>query len=175
MTLFNGETVIPLDLRNDFELWYRDNHPRMVTAMTVMFGDTEIAADAVDEAFVRAYERWERVASMRSPGGWLYAVSMNTARRRLRRRTLERRLLGRLAPTEAIPGPSGELWDLVHDLPPRQRQAVALRHVAQMTEIEIASVMGVQRGTISRTLRSAYDALRIELADNIEARDAYSE
>ncbi|MEZ5167047.1 MAG: sigma-70 family RNA polymerase sigma factor [Acidimicrobiales bacterium] len=63
-----------------------------------------------------------------------------------------------------LPGPAGELWLLVEDLPLRRRTAVVLRHVGQLTEPEIAQVMGISRGTVSATLRQAYAALRMGLA-----------
>ena len=60
---------------------------------------------------------------------------------------------------ENVAGPTLDLRLLVADLPPRQRDAVLLRHVAQMTEAEIADVMGVARGTVSSSLRAAYRSL----------------
>ncbi len=142
----------------DFETWYRHEHPRLVTLVTAIVGDAEIGREAVDEALARAYERWDRVAAMSSPTGWTYRVGLNAARRRARRRTMEERLLRRWTPRD-VPGPTGEVWMLVADLPVRQRTAVLLRHVGQMTEAEIADVMGVRRGTVSSTLRAAYRRL----------------
>jgi Sigma-70 region 2 len=51
--------------------------------------------DVTAEAFARALERWERVGSMASPGGWTYRVALNVLRRRLRRGALEEHLLRR--------------------------------------------------------------------------------
>ena len=57
---------------------------------------------------------------------------------------------------------------LVADLPARQREAVLLRHVGELTEQEIAEAMGVARGTVSSTLRSAYKRLNAEIhADEV--------
>ena len=142
----------------DFEAWYRREHPRLVTLLSVVTGDAELGCEAVDEALARIFERWERVSQMDSPAAFAYRVALNVARRRARRRDLERRLWARRAP-QPVPGPTGELWLLVADLAPRQRTAVLLRHVGQLTEQEIAEVMGVARGTVSATLRSAYRRL----------------
>lgn len=140
-----------------FEDWYRGEHAALVTTLAVATGDADVAADAVDEALTRAYERW---GSLRDPAAWTYRVALNVARRRLRRRALELRLLRGTPPPRDLPGPAGELWLLVADLPPRQREAVALRHVAHLTEAEVAEAMGVARGTVSATLRSAHRSLR---------------
>jgi DNA-directed RNA polymerase specialized sigma24 family protein len=64
-----------------------------------------------------------------------------------------------------VPAPAGEAWDLVRDLAPRQRTAVVLRYVADLTEADIAVVMGVSRGTVSSTL---IDARRV-IARRLEA------
>ncbi len=102
---------------------------------------------------------------MASPSGWTYRVALNVVRRRARRRALERRLFGRPR-REDVPGPAGELWLLVAELPLRQRTAVLLRHVGQNTEQEIAEVMGVARGTVSSALRTAYQRLAIAVTDD---------
>lgn len=153
----------------DFESWYRQVHPRLGTSLTVAFGDVALAQEAADEACARALERWDRVALMQSPSGWVYRVGFNYARRRLRRQSLERRLLLGNHRAEAVEAPAGELWTVVAGLAPRQRQAVALRHIEQLREPEIADVMGISRGTVSSTLRSAYKSLRESLADPPEA------
>lgn len=149
---------------DDFDAWYRRTHPRVVSVIAGVTGDRDIAADAADEAFARALERWDRVASMDSPAAWLYTTALNAARRRFRRRRIERQVVG--GRPEPLPGPAGELWMLVASLPVRRRTAVVLRHVAQLTEPEIAAVMGVSRGTVSATLRQAYAVLRTQLDDD---------
>ena len=135
----------------------------MVSA-TASFGDPHLAREVADEAIARAYERWGRVGRMGSPEGWTYRVAINLGRKRLRRTAIERRLLRREAIDDVHP-PAGELWNVVGDLPPRQRTAVALRHVARMSESEISVVMGITRGSVSSTLRAAYRSLRVELTD----------
>ncbi len=144
----------------DFERWYERHHPRLVASVGAVFADDELAADAADEAIVRAYERWDRVSVMASPEGWAYRVAINVARRRLRRRGLEHRLLLRSRP-EPSPAPAGELWQVVAGLGERQRLAIALRHVGHLPEAEIAAVMGITRGGVSSTLRAAYRNLRL--------------
>ncbi|MEZ5410327.1 MAG: sigma-70 family RNA polymerase sigma factor [Acidimicrobiales bacterium] len=149
-----------------FEAWYRALYPNLVASIGVVFGDPDLARDAADEAVARAYERWHRVREMSSPNGWAYQVALNEARRRRRRQAIERRLLSRgAADVRALDGPTGELWQLVRALPVRQRTAVVLRHVADLTEPEIGEAMGISRGGVSSTLRAAHASLRRQLAD----------
>jgi RNA polymerase sigma-70 factor (ECF subfamily) len=151
--------------QEEFETWYRREHPRLVTLVCATFGDAEIGREAVDEALARAFERWDRVSAMASPTGWAYRVALNVARRRARRGVLEARLLRRDR-HHVLPGPTGELWMVVGGLPVRQRMAVLLRHVAHLTEQEVAEVMGIARGTVSSLLRTAYTTLRVELHED---------
>jgi RNA polymerase sigma factor (sigma-70 family) len=151
------------ELSPDFSKCYRELHPRLVGALAAVTGDIAAAQDNANEAFARALAQWPRVQLMDSPEGWIYRVGMNLAKRHRRREALERRLLARRLPREETLAEVSPFWELVADLPRRQRTAVVLRHVAQMREHEIANVMGVSRGTVSSTLRAAYARLRITL------------
>ena len=132
--------------------------------MAAVFGDPDLARDVADEAVVRAYERWDRVGSMANPAGWVYRVAINIGRRRHRRRAIEARLLRRER-ASFVPGPTEDLFLLVADLPPRQKLAVVLRHVGHLSEPEIGDAMGIARGTVSATLRSAHQTLREQFGE----------
>lgn len=151
----------------DFDSWYEEQHPRVLAALTVASGRPDVAAEATDEAFVRAYERWARVQRMESPGGWLYRVALNDLRRRCRRQAIERELLRRQPEppaVEAPPLPAPHVWEAVRSLPERQRVAVALRYLLDLPESEVARVMGVTRGSVSASLTTARQRLQAQLA-----------
>jgi RNA polymerase sigma-70 factor (ECF subfamily) len=149
-----------------FEDWYEREHPRLVGALLWLGGDPSDLRDAVDEACARAMERWDRVGAMESPTGWTYRVALNVWKRRERRRALEQRVLRRHRPPDAIvAGPAGEAWDLVRGLPPRERTAVALRYVGDLTEAQIAAAMGVRRSTVSVLLGRAHRRLAVMLVE----------
>lgn len=155
---------------DEFEVWYQREHTRVHTALAVAGGDVDIAREATDEAFVRAYERWAKVRVMESPGGWLYRVALNELRRRFRRQTVERDLLRRQhrPPIEAPPPIADPgVWEAVRSLPLRQRSAVALRYVLDLTEREVAAAMGISRGAASATLTSARRNLQAALGEPV--------
>ena len=85
---------------------------------------------------------------------------------------LERRVLRRHRPSEmTIAGPAGGAWDLLHHLPPRERTAVSLRDVGDLTEAQIADAMGVRRSTVSVLLGRAHRRLAellVEVDDPVE-------
>ncbi len=154
----------------DFASFYEAEREPMARTLLVIGGDAEAARDAVAEAFSRAYERWPRVAAMGSPMGWVYQVALNELRRRMRRRAHEGRLLRRtrvdpVQPAEVAP----ELWAAVAALPRRQREAIVLRYVGDLTEREVASVLGISEGAASNALTAARRRLADELTDREEA------
>lgn len=149
----------------EFAAWYRQEHRRLVAAMLLVTGDIHVAEEAADEAFARAYAHWPRVSHMASPRGWTYRVALNVVRRRWRRAELERRLLARQPPSTSVPAPAGEAWEAVRRLPARQRTAVVLRFLADLTEEQVGLAMGVSRSTISSSLADARRALGHMLAD----------
>ena len=151
-----------------FEAWYEREHPRVFVAMLAMTGNRDLAADVTDEAFARALQHWRRVGAMTSPGGWTYRVAVNLAHRRARRAHLEQRLLRHLRPPEPLEQSTGEVWTLVRALPERQRLAVVLRYIADLTEPDIAQVMNVTRGTVAATLAAARRSLGNALEEPVE-------
>lgn len=137
--------------------------------MAVAARDLELARDVTAEAFARALERWDRVGSMSSPGGWTYRVALNVLRRRLRRGVLEERVLRRAPGREPPPltDQAVGVWEAVASLPPRTRTAVALRYLGGLSEAEVADAMGVAPGTVAASLHAGRQRLAVLLADTL--------
>jgi RNA polymerase sigma-70 factor (ECF subfamily) len=97
---------------------------------------------------------------------------LNVLRRRQRRLRLEHQLhLRRLAPGAAVAPPgdwSIEVWDALRQLPPRERTAVALRYIADLSTDDIAAAMRIAPGTVGATLHSARRRLAPVLAERSE-------
>lgn len=149
-----------------FEAWYQSEYPRIVNALALMTGDRQVAADAASEAFVRALSKWDRVSTMERPGGWLYSVARNEARKKLRRSRRDQAVAtdAKWSPQTTSPvEPDHELWAAVSRLPQRTREAVVLRYVADLTEPAIADALGVRRGTVATMLRRANETLAKDL------------
>jgi RNA polymerase sigma factor (sigma-70 family) len=147
-----------------FEEWYAQHHRHLVVSMVALCGDVEMAREASDEAFVRALADWERVRAMASPVGWVYRVALNVVRGAHRRRAREDRWRHRQFTRPAELASHPEVWAAVRTLPERQRHAVVLRFVADLAEADIATAMGVTRGTVASTLAAA----RRRLADLLD-------
>jgi RNA polymerase sigma factor (sigma-70 family) len=121
----------------------------------------EAAADAVQDAFVRALAR---VGTLRSRGAleaWVWKIVLNEARRR----SLKRPALG--SPPGDAGSESGDgdpralaVRAAIASLPPRQREVVFLRYYADLDEATIASALGIRRGTVAATLHRVHGRIR---------------
>ena len=139
----------------EFEDWYRRERPLVLSACLALAGNQDAAREATDEAFTRAFERWETVGAMRAPGAWTQTVALNYLRRRLRRRPLLR-VFGvgqHFVPAPELPDP--ELWQSVRRLPARQQTAVVLRYVHDLSYEQIAEAMNIGMGAVASTLNAA--------------------
>jgi RNA polymerase sigma factor (sigma-70 family) len=144
--------------------WYAIEHRRVMAACAAYCGDVELAREATDEAFARAVTHWARVEHMEAPGAWVQTVALNCLRRSLRRRRIELMLTRRQEPTEVeAPMVHPELWAAVRRLPQRQRMAVVLRYVSDLSEQQIAETLGVRRGTVASSLAVARRQLAVTL------------
>lgn len=154
----------------DFVAWYGREHARMLAAVSLWCGDTDVAREAVDEAFSRAFARWGRVSSMEAPTGWTYRVAVNQVRRLARRRRREQLLAQGTVVGPAPPADRAVLWDAVRRLPPRQRDVFVQRYVLDLPEAEIAAALRISRGAVSATTAKARAALAAALGHHDEER-----
>jgi RNA polymerase sigma-70 factor (ECF subfamily) len=140
-----------------FEDWYREAWPKLVGSLVVIVGDREVAADVAAEAAVRVLERWER-GSIGHPTAWAHQVAINLAHRRARREALEVRVLRHRRLGDDVvepPATPSEVWAALRLLPQRQRTAIALRYLGDLTQAEIAQSMGISPGSVAATLHAA--------------------
>jgi RNA polymerase sigma factor (sigma-70 family) len=149
---------------------FQERRTALIATVTAISGDRDAATEAVDEAFVRGFERREWVETMASPTGWLLTVALNELRRS-KRRAARRRVAEQCAATVewiAQSDPRHEVWAAVATLPRREREAIALRYLADLTEPQIAEVMGIAVGTVGATLTAA----RRKLATSLQVDDS---
>jgi RNA polymerase sigma-70 factor (ECF subfamily) len=153
---------VPAD---DFAEWYRAMYAGLRSALIVSLGERAVAEDALADGLAAAWADWEHVRTMRSPEGWVFAVARNRGRRYLRRRSREEaigRLLGQERPrwsTSDLPEIDMGLWALVRRLPERQRVAIALRYVEDLSQPQVADRLGIASGTAAALLHQGRRAL----------------
>ena len=139
-----------------FDALYRAEFARLVGALTLYCGDADQARDFVQEAMARACRDWERVGRMPTPAAWVYRVAINLATSWFRRVAVARRHHeGVRAGVHTDPDRDLQmaLRQAVAALPRREREAVVLRYVADLSIAEAAEIMRCTPGTV-KTLAS---------------------
>lgn len=160
---------------DDFESFIRDRTPALVRYGFVLSGNPHDAADLVQESLVRLGERWSRVSSRGDPEGYVRATMARLHISWWRRRRREHPVS---APPErsyvdaGITEAEGDLglWRAVAGLPPRQRVVLALRYHEQLTDDEIARLLGISRGTVRSQAARGLDKLRDVAESQVEAQ-----
>ncbi len=153
-----------------FEEFYLREFPRLRVLARALVGPA-LADDVAQEAMVVAYGRWSTVADLESPGGWVRLVCARKAVSLARRRSVEQRVLGRLALARTARSDDAhddDFWVLVRRLPARQAQAVALYYALDLPVAEVAKTLGCTEGTVKVHLSRARAALGAALGQEVE-------
>lgn len=159
----------------DFEEWYLATWTPLVRALLAYCGDRELAVDAAAEACAKALSRWDEVRSMRSPNGWAFSVGRTyVVRSRRRALRLYRPALHARHPEVENPADMvvdhQELLRLLDKLPPRQREAVVLCYILDLSQEDAARTMGITRGGLAATLNKAGAGLKSQHTQLAKAR-----
>jgi RNA polymerase sigma factor (sigma-70 family) len=153
---------------NDFVDFFDARRDLVFRAVLVAVGDRSGAEDAVAEAFARAYQHWPSVRSHPNPTAWVIRTALNISRswwRRRRKEFLTHQQPERPAPTPADNTLDGPLTTAIQALPRRQREAVALRILADLSAEDAGRLLGISPATIGVHLHRALAALRETLGD----------
>lgn len=146
-----------------------DALPRVQRVALLLVGDRSVADDLVAEAVARTLPKW-RSGGVADPAAYLRRVVVNLASRRWRRRSLavrhDRAALNWLQPTtddEAAVVERDAVLGAVARLAPRRRAVVVLRFYDDLSEVQIAEVLGVRVGTVKSQLSRGLEQLREDL------------
>lgn len=140
----------------------------------IQLHDVELAKDAVQDTFLKAYKRLDSFRGECSEKTWLIQIAMNTCRDMQRSawfRHHDRRITPEDLP-QAMPPDDGSELDVMCDvmqLPPKLREVIMLYYWQNMNVKEIAQALGVTHSTVSFRLKSA----RKKLHDVLEWRLGY--
>jgi uncharacterized protein len=142
-----------------------DRHVDRVRQLATRMLRPQDAEDVVQEALLQAFLGLGRLRDPERFGSWLYGITLNLARMRLRRRDpllLDVRLV-------EAPAPDGEtaldVRDALEVLPRHEREAVLLHYVEGLAPHEVASLVGERPGTVRVRLHRARRRLRGHLAE----------
>jgi RNA polymerase sigma-70 factor (ECF subfamily) len=166
LDLTAGDRVAEVTIVENLDALFRAHYSRLVRALTVVAGDREVAADAVQEAFVKAHLRWRRVQRYEDPVGWIRRVAINRLRDEHRRDSRKRRAIERLERTETRTVPvvqdtaDRELMEMLASFPRQQRMCLALHYVDELSVAETAAALGISEGAVKFHLHQGRERLR---------------
>ena len=159
--------------REEFEGFVAGSTEQLIRTAYLVVWDLPAAEDLVQECLLRVARRWPRVRTMQYPLAYARRVLVNLAldgAERRRRHTAElaapiaQALKDQLdeAAGSAL-GAFAESWDLtaaLAALAPRQRAALVLRYFEDLSETQVAELMGCSAGTVKSTTSRALQRLR---------------
>ncbi|GIJ72570.1 SigE family RNA polymerase sigma factor [Virgisporangium ochraceum] len=154
-----------------FESFYLGSRQRVLGCVYMATGDLGEAQDAVQEAYVRAWQRWRRFDRGSDPEAWVRLVATRIAISRWRSLRSRARAYLRHGVSAAVPPPDPDRVDLVaamRRLSPDQRMAIALHYFGGMSVAEVAEQTGAPTGTIKARLARGRAALAPYLAGPTE-------
>ena len=134
---------------------------RVATLAWRILGDAEEVKEALQETFLRVFRHLGRYDERYDFTGWLYRIAVNVCRD-LEKRRRRRTFFGQLEET-APPPPSGLRIDLaraIDALPPKERLAIILRDVEELSTEEVAEILGNSPATVRVQVSKAREKLR---------------
>jgi RNA polymerase sigma-70 factor (ECF subfamily) len=151
-----------------FEDFFLAEHERLFQALYLLTRDLQEADDLAQEAFLRAYERWDRVGSMDSPAGYLYRTAMNLHRSRLRALVVRARRVFAAVPADDLSGAVATSHDVqraLGQLPRGQQEALILIEWLGLGTEEAGRVLGIDASSVRGRLHRGRTALREVLGE----------
>jgi RNA polymerase sigma-70 factor (sigma-E family) len=147
--------------------------PRLFRTAYALTGHPTLADDLLQATLVKLFVSWRRVSRADSVDAYVRTVMVNLARSTWRSQARRRELLtGEPVPQPARAGfestlvESDRLWREIQELPARQRAVVVLRYYEDLSEREIATVLGVAPGTVKSLASAAVRKLRVNVTEN---------
>ena len=146
---------------------YRRRYTSFLRLGYAVLGATDLAREAVQETFATALRERTSFRGDANLDGWLWKTMLNVCRGELRR---GRRFSDAEPPEQAMNGHTTEwpeLRALIAALPDQERHTLYLRYYADLSQNEIAEVLGVRPGTVGAALNHARAKLRTALGTEV--------
>jgi RNA polymerase sigma-70 factor (sigma-E family) len=154
-----GERVRDED-RESFDAFVRARLPELRRFGRALTGSYEAADDLVQDALERTLAAWSRLESRDEPEGYVRRIMVNrniSVWRKLRREHVTAEIYDRGVEDRRF---DHDMWEALSTLPPRQRAVVVLRYYEDLSEAEIARVLGCSAGTVKSQASKALAKLR---------------
>jgi RNA polymerase sigma-70 factor (ECF subfamily) len=154
------------------------HHGEIYAYLIRMLRDPELAADLTQDAFIKAYRNYNVLEKPENARAWLYQIAHRVALDHIRRQKIVRFLPwtgeshGSAPSTERLfmdAHLSGDLQRALAKIPERQRAALLLAEIHDLTGLELAAALGVSHVAARALLTRARESLRQALAAERQA------
>jgi RNA polymerase sigma factor (sigma-70 family) len=142
------------EVKEAFALFVEDAEPRLLRALVGVFG-SEVGREATRDALAYAWEHWSRIAGMENPVGYLFRVGQSRSRS-----YRQARVLFPEVPARELPDVDPRLPAALSRLSPKQRAAVVLRYVEELSEREVAEALDISRASVRKHAERGLAKLR---------------
>ena len=135
----------------------------------LLVGDGEVAQDIAQEAFLRTFGRFADLRKPNSFPDYLKTTIVNLTRKHFRRRSWERLYVERLRtrPAQSVTPPDVEQREIVTQallkVPQRQRAALVLHYYEDLSEYQVAALLGVSEQAVRSLVARGRKTLREQL------------
>ena len=163
------------------EALFAKHHGEIYAYLMRMMRDPEVAADMTQDAFVTAYKNYASLEKPENARAWLYQIAHRVALDEIRRRKIIRFLPWTGESRGAAPSAehlvmegrfSGDMQRALARIPERQRAALLLAELHDLTGLELADTLGVSHVAARALLTRARESLRQALAAERELEAA---
>jgi RNA polymerase sigma-70 factor (sigma-E family) len=149
------------------ELLYQQHAAEAGRLAYLLTGDSELARDLVQEAFLRMFGRFQDLRKPEAFHWYLKKTIVNLARSHFRRRKVERAYVGRgqgRPPVEPDTDARQDMWTALQGLSAQQRAALVLRFYEDLSEARTAEVLDCPVGTVKSLVSRGLARLRQDLS-----------
>lgn len=157
----------------DFDAYFRTQYPLLVSELDYILGDTDLARDVAQDAFIRQYVSWSQLSRYDKPGAWVRRVALRIAFKT--RRRMFRTVPLESTPEQVAPGTNSErvmdVRQAILRLTKAQRAVVVLHYYRDLPVTEVAKIVGAKEATIKVHLFNARARLA-QLLANYKPRTA---
>jgi RNA polymerase sigma-70 factor, ECF subfamily len=159
------------------ETLFAKHHGEIYAYLLRMMRDPEVAADMAQDAFIKAYKNYDTLEKPENARAWLYQIAHRVALDEIRRRKIIRFFPWTGESHGSAPSAehlvmearlSGDMQRALERIPERQRAALLLAELHDLTGLELAAALGVShvaaRALLTRARESLRQALSVERA-----------
>ena len=151
-----------------FEMFFEQTRQRLFGGLCLVTGNRHEAEEIMQDAYLKVWERWERVGGMDDPTGFLFRTAMNGFRSRYRRASLAIRRRVTLAPSAddlAAVEDRDEVVRILRPLSPAERASIVLTTMFGYSSEEAGRLLGVKAATVRAHATRARAGARASLEE----------